>query len=187
MGNFAKFGVGFVLLIAASESLACGGVAHAFHRMKLETDPERLEAFLQTQTCSEELHFFPELADRPVFAVLKNAAAAGVSVDLFERVLTRFNCVAKLADQPDYRVIMDYVKPDRFAALCAPEALARVYIVQVTSGANLRATPSIRGAKVGAVQFGAIALEGEVSGEWIKVRTYMGEGYMHESTLRKYL
>ncbi|MFK7885753.1 MAG: SH3 domain-containing protein [Gammaproteobacteria bacterium] len=191
MNSPIKYCLGFFLATMMAESFACGGVAHSFYRLKLETDRTVLERFLQTQACSGDLQFFPDLADAQVYTVLQHAAEAGVAMDVFERVLSRFHCVAKLADRPGYRKIVDYVGDEKMSALCAPEALARVYVVKASGGANLRASQSIDAAKVGAVQQGAVAVndesEGDTSAQWIKVRTYAGEGYMHRSTLRTYL
>jgi hypothetical protein len=115
-----------------------------------------------------------------------NAAHAGVSKDIFESVLSRFNCVAQLENRTGYQVIIDYVGQERFAEICSPERLDRVYVVKAQGGANLRASPSMDGEKVGTVAQGSVAIDGELHGEWIKVKTYAGEGYMHESTLRAY-
>ncbi len=84
-------------------------------------------------------------------------------------------------------MLVDYVGQERFSEICSSERLGRVYVVKSQGGANLRATPSLDGEKVGTVAMGSVAINGEPHGEWVKVETYAGEGYMHESTLRTYL
>jgi hypothetical protein len=116
-----------------------------------------------------------------------NAAHAGVSKNIFESVLSRFNCVAQLKNRTGYKVLIDYVGQERFAEICPPGMLDRVYVVKAQGGANLRASPAMNGEKVGTVAQGSVAVDGEPHGEWIKVKTYAGEGYMHASTLRAYL
>ncbi|MGB5335525.1 MAG: SH3 domain-containing protein, partial [Woeseiaceae bacterium] len=176
-----------ILIMLPLESFACGSVAQSFWGMILESDKGRLETFLQSHACSGELKFSPDRADPYVAVVLMNAAHAGVSKDVFESVLLRFNCVAQLKNRSGYQVLIDYVGQERFSEICSSEKLDRVYIVKAQGGANLRASPSLDGEKVGTVAQGSVAINGELHGEWIKVETYAGEGYMHESTLRNYL
>jgi len=177
----------FVLLFLPLESFACGSVAQSFWGMILESDKGRLETFLESHACSGELKFSPDRADPYVAVVLMNAAHAGVSKDVFESVLSRFNCVAQLKNRSGYQVLVDYVGQERFSEICSSEKIDRVYVVKSQGGANLRASPSLDGEKVGTVAQGSVAINGEPHGEWVKVETYAGEGYMHESTLRTYL
>ena len=187
MNRLATRFLALVLLAAPLEAIACGSVAQSFWGMILESDKGRLESFLQSHACSGELKFSPDRADPYVAVVLMNAAHAGVSKDVYEEVLSRFNCVAQLNNRTGYQVLIDYVGPERFSEICSPKKLERVYVVKAQGGANLRASPSMDGEKVGTVAQGVVAIDGERDGEWIKVTTYAGEGYMHESTLRAYL
>ena len=173
--------------LAPAVANACGSAAQQFWSLILEADKDRLEAFLKEQQCSGDLKFSPDAADPYVAIVLINAARAGVDKRVFEGVLTRFNCVAQLSNRSGYQTIIDYVGEDRFGELCRGEDLRRVYVVTAEGGANLRASPDIDGQKIGAVANGAVAINASEDGEWIKVTTYVGEGYMHESTLRPYL
>lgn len=176
-----------MLLVVPLESFACGSVAQSFWGMILESEKDRLETFLQSHACSGELEFSPDRADPYIAVVLMNAAHAGVSKEIFEKVLSRFNCVAQLKNRTGYQVLVNYVGPERFAKICSSDKLDRVYIVKAQGGANLRASPAMDGEKVGTVAHGSVAVDGERNGEWIKATTYAGEGYMHESTLRAYL
>lgn len=176
-----------ILLLLPLESFACGSVAQSFWGMILESDKGRLETFLESHACAGELKFSPDRADPYVAVVLMNAAHTGVSKDIFESVLSRFNCVAQLKNRSGYQVLVDYVGQERFSEICSSEKLDRVYVVKSQGGANLRASPSLDGEKVGTVAQGSVAINGETHGEWVKVETYAGEGYMHESTLRNYL
>jgi hypothetical protein len=187
MNRLATQVFALLLLVAPLDSLACGSVAQSFFGMLLEADKDRLETFLRSQDCFGELDFLPDEADPYVAVVLMNAAQAGVSKDLFEHVLSRFNCVAQLRNRTGYQVLVDYVGADRFAEICSPEKLQRVYVVVARGGANLRASPSVDGKKIGTVAQGSVAIDGEPHGEWMKVKTYSGEGFMHESTLRPYI
>lgn len=187
MNQFVTRFFALILVVLPLESFACGSAAQAFWGMILESDKNRLETFLQSQACSGELDFEPDRADPYVAVVLMNAAHAGVSRDIFESVLLRFNCVAQLKNRTGYQVLVDYVGQERFNEICSAEKLDRVYIVKAQGGANLRASPSIDGEKVGTVAQGSVAINGEPDGEWIKVKTYAGVGYMHASTLRAYL
>lgn len=187
MNRLATRLIALFLLAAPLDAFACGSVAQSFWGMILESDKGRLESFLQSHACSGELDFSPDRADPYVAVVLMNAAHAGVSKDIFEKVLSRFNCVAQLKNRSGYQVFIDYVGPERFVEICNPEKLKRVYVVKAQGGANLRASPSMDGEKVGTVAQVVVAIDGEPQGEWIKVKTYSGEGYMHESTLRAYL
>lgn len=187
MNHLTKRLVALVVLAAPLEATACGSVAQSFWGMILESDKDRLESFLQSQACSGELKFSPDRADSYIAVVLMNAAHAGVSKDIYETVLSRFNCVARLGKRTGYQVIVEYVGAERLSEICSRERLERVYVVKAEGGANLRASPSINGDKIGTVAQGVVAVDGESDGEWIKVRTYAGEGYMHATTLRPYL
>jgi len=177
----------FALFFAPSTVNACGSPAQQFWSNILEAEKSRLEAFLKEQQCSGDLKYSPDAADPYVAIVLINAARAGVNTRIFEGVLTRFNCVAQLSNRSGYQAIIDYVGQDRYDELCRDEDLRRVYVVAADGGANLRASPSLDAQKIGAVANGAVAINGIQEGEWIKVTTYMGDGYMHESTLRHYI
>jgi len=175
------------LILMPTMANACGSAAQQFWSYILESDRATLESFLDSQQCSGDLKYSPDAADPYVALVLINAARAGVDKGVFENVLSRFNCVAQLSNRSGYQTIVDYVGEERFGELCKEENHRRVYVVSADGGANLRKTPSIDGQKIGAVGNGAVAVDGIRDGEWIKVTTYLGEGYMHESTLRPYL
>lgn len=166
---------------------ACGSVAQAFASMMLEADKDRLESFLESQACHDNLKFSPHRADRHVAIVLMNSAHAGVSKNLFGDVLARFNCVARLRSRSGYQVLVNYLGAERFAEVCDADKLDRVYVVTASGGANLRASPSMVGEKLAAVADGVVANDGKQHGEWLEVTTYLGRGFLHESTLTKYL
>ena len=187
MNRLTTLSVALLFFCTPLESFACGSVEQSFWSMMLEVDKDRLETFLESQVCSGELDFSPGKSDPYVAVVLINSAHAGVSKDIFGRVLSRFNCVAQLKNRSGYKVLVDYVGEERFNTICDSARLSRVYVVTAQDGANIRKSPSKDGEKIGAIAQGSVAVDGEVNGEWIKVRTYMGEGYMHESTLRSYL
>ena len=161
MNRFSTHFLALVLLVVPLESFACGSVAQSFFGMILERDKDRLEAFLRSHACSGELKFSPDRADPYVAVVLMNAADLGVSKDIFEKVLSRFNCVAQLNNRTGYQVLIDYIGQEQFAKNCSPEKLDRVYVVKAQGGANLRASPSIDGRKVGTVAQGSVAVNGE--------------------------
>ncbi len=175
--------------LASAAASACGSTAQQFFSHSFETDKARLEQFFAEQQCIDDLRFAPDSADPLVALVLVNAADAGVDKRLYENVLTRFNCVAQIRRRSAsaYQTIIDYVGEDRYAELCPEERLRRVYVVAADGGANLRATPDSRGERIGAIAQGVVANDGVRMGEWIHVTTHVGEGYMHESTLRLYL
>ena len=186
MNRLATLFATLVVLCIPLESFACGSAAQSFWSMILESDKSRLETFLKSQACSGELKFSPDEADPYVAVVLMNAAHAGVSKEIIERALSRFNCLAQLNERTGYQVLIDYVGQERFDKICDSDDLTLVYVVKAQGGANLRASPSTDGKKSGAVAQGSVAINGEPHGERIKVKTYIGEGFMHESTLRSY-
>ena len=82
---------------------------------------------------------------------------------------------------------MAYIGPRRFAEACDPEVLARIYVVKAKGGANLRSGPALTASKIGAIAEGAAVRNGVRDGDWVHVNTYLGNGYIHISTLRPYL
>ena len=168
-------------------SIACGTVAKSFSAVMLETDRESLEAILSSHSCSEPATYSPDDADEFIALVLLHAVQAEVPAEAIEPVFARYHCIAKLARYPAHRDIVAYLGESRVKELCPNEQLRRVYVVVSDGGANLREGPSLDAAKIGAVAEGASVEQGTVEGDWIHVKTYLGRGYMHVSTLRPYM
>ena len=179
--------IALFLLGAVDSAEACGTVAQSFFSHSLETDRPRLESFLDSASCGDEEKYSPERADPVIALVLANSARAGVPATKIERVLTRFNCAATARDQPAYAKIIDYLGTTRYREVCGFSALARMLIVSSSGGANLRTAPSTSAPKLGAIAEGALVKNAERDGEWLLVDTFLGRGYMHESTLKSYV
>ena len=167
--------------------MACGTVAKSFSAMMLETDRESLEAILLSHSCNEPAKYSPDDADEFIALVLLHAVQAKVPAEAIEPVFARYHCIAKLAPYPAHRDIVAYLGESRVRELCPNEQLRRVYVVVSDGGANLREGPSVDAVKIGAVAQGASVEQGTVEGDWIHVKTYLGSGYMHVSTLRPYM
>ena len=153
----------------------------------LETDRDNLEAILSSHSCNEPAKYSPDDADEFITLVLLHAVQAEVPAEAIEPVFARYHCVAKLAPYPAHRDIVEYLGESRVKELCPGEQIRRVYVVVSGGGANLRDAPSLDADKIGAVAEGAAVENGVVEGDWIHVKTYLGSGYMHVSTLRPYL
>ncbi len=172
---------------APEPTFACGSVFKSFSATMLEVDKERLESFLTAHSCNEPANYSPNHADQYIAVVLLHAVQAGVSVDIVESVFAKYHCVARLAPYSSHRRIVDYIGGERVQELCPEEELRRIYIVAADGGANLREGPVADSPKIGAVAEGVAVENGQVEGDWIRVETFMGTGYMHRSTLRQYL
>ena len=178
---------GLMIACLTDSAHACGSVAQSFSAMMLETDKARLETFLEDHTCAEPARYSPDTADRYIAVVLLHAVRAGVSVDLVATVFGRYHCVARLAPYSGHRQIMDYIGKKRVLQMCPEDKLLRLYIVSAEGGANLRRAPGEDAAVIGAMAEGVAVENGWSGGEWIRVDTYLGRGYMHRSTLRHYI
>lgn len=84
-------------------------------------------------------------------------------------------------------MIVDYIGKAQVQELCPEQQLRRVYVVLAAGGANLRNAPSVDAPKNGAIAEGTAVEDGVTEGDWVHVKTHMGSGYMHVSTLRPYL
>ena len=102
-------------------------------------------------------------------------------------MLTSFNCAYSARDHDGYVEIKAYLGAETFSKVCNTDILAQVYVVAVQGGANLRTEPSIAASKLGAIAEGSAVRNGTRDGDWVYVDTYLGSGYMHASTLKRYL
>ena len=166
---------------------ACGSVFKSFSAMMLEADKDRLESFLTAQSCNEPAEYSPNNADQYIALVLMHAVQARVSVNIVESVFAKYHCVAKLRPYSGHRQIVDYIGGARVNEICPEDEVRRLYVVAADGGANLRVGPTSDSQKIRAIAEGVAVENGRIEGEWIRVDTFMGTGYMHESTLRKYL
>jgi hypothetical protein len=162
-------------------------VAKSFSAIMLEADRERLESFLDAQSCDEPARYSPYDADQYIVAVLMHAVQAGVPVEIVESVFAKYHCVAQLAPWSGHRLVVDYIGGRRVQEICPEDQLRRLYVVVADGGANLREGPANDSPKIGAIAEGVAVENGWIEGDWIHVVTFMGSGYMHRSTLRQYL
>jgi len=168
-------------------TFGCGSVSKSFSATMLEADKDRLEAFLTAHSCNEPAKYSPNDADQYIAVVLLHAVHAGVSVDIVESVFSKYHCVAQLESHSAHQRIVGYIGSERVQELCPEEELRRLYVVATNGGANLREGPASDSPKIGAVAEGVAVENGRIEGNWIRVETFMGTGYMHRSTLRRYL
>ncbi|MEM7430382.1 MAG: SH3 domain-containing protein [Pseudomonadota bacterium] len=175
------------LFLVPGVSVACGSVEDMFERMRFETDKAPLESFLEDFSCGTPSKYSPERADTYIAMVLINAARARVSKDKVQATLSSFNCAYSARHYHGYVEIKAYLGDKRFGAACDLDVIERVYVVTANGGANLRTKPSISAPKLGAIAEGVAVRNGTEESEWVLVDTYLGRGYMHVSTLRRYV
>ncbi|HNP64390.1 MAG TPA: SH3 domain-containing protein [Woeseiaceae bacterium] len=187
MHRLLIFTVAFYLVADPGESHACGSVAQSFWSNVLEADQSRLDTFLKSQSCGDAVKYSPEHAEPYIALVLLNAIDAGVPKQTIEDTFKAFNCVSTVRHRSAYKKFVEFFGEERFLEICDSEALARMFIVQASGGANLRSAPSTSAEKLGAVAEGALVKDAQPEGDWFLVESYLGRGYMHKSTLRPYL
>ena len=175
----------FTILLPGAAA-ACGTVGQAFFTYVIDTDKDRLEQFLTTEACGTAEGYSPEEADRLIAQVLINAIESGVSRNVIEPVLRKYNCAYRARDRWPYKKIVEFVGTDRFDEFCDVSSLQKMYVVSAAGGANVRKSPSLSARKLGAIGDGVLVKNARREGEWLLVDTYIGTGYVHESIVEPY-